>query len=220
MTEFASNWNVSDHAQRDDAIVPTDEDLVERIARGQRHAFDLLVTRYGSRLQSFLRHLLSDRTTAEDLTQEVLLKVLLHAGSRDPRSRFSVWLFCVARREAVDHLRRRKLHTRLLSVLRGGFEELARGLAPSSRLESDEFRRDYERALKRLPADQREVFLLRERAGMNYEEIGEVVGAPAKTVSTRLFRARTRLRELLQHHLGPGEGVASEDEANLEDQEP
>jgi RNA polymerase sigma-70 factor, ECF subfamily len=214
MNEFRPDLRVRDERQGGVAL-PTDEDLIERVARGQNHAFDLLVARHGARLHGFLRHILEDDFAAEDVAQEVLVKVLLKARDRDPGSRFAVWLFCVARNEAYDYLRRRRTRSKVvaaLSALGSGMRSLFHGASPSAGLEADEFRRDFELALTELPPEQREVFLLREREGLEYDEIATVVGIPAKTVSTRLFRAREKLRNSLRHHLN-GESDLDELEA-------
>jgi RNA polymerase sigma-70 factor (ECF subfamily) len=207
MTDFAPELRVSNDDRRDGLVMPSDEDLLDRVARGQHHAFDLIVARYGARLHGFLRHLLTDADEAEDVAQDVLVKVLLHSGDRDPSIRFAVWLFCIARREALDHLRRRRSRARIVAAIAAigsGMSSFLRSLSPSRGLEADEFRRDLEHAISRLPPEQREVFLLREREGLEYDEIADVLEIPAKTVSTRLFRARERLREALRRHLDGG----------------
>lgn len=206
MTDFSPEPRLNED-RRDGLVMPSDEDLLDRVARGQQHAFDLVVARYGARLHGFLRHLLNDADEAEDVAQDVLVKVLLHSKDRDPSIRFAVWLFCIARREALDHLRRRRSRAKILSALNSlgcGMTSWIRSLSPSRGLEADEFRRDLEIAITRLPPEQREVFLLREREGLEYEEIASVLEIPAKTVSTRLFRARERLREALRRHLDGG----------------
>lgn len=207
MTDFAPEFRVGSNDRRDGLVMPSDEDLLDRVARGQQHAFDLIVARYGARLHGFLRHLLADADEAEDVAQDVFVKVLLHFRERDVASRFAVWLFCIARREALDHLRRRQSRARVvaaLSALGSSVSSFLRSFSPSSGLEADEFRRDLESAVTRLPPEQREVFLLREREGLEYDEIATVLEIPAKTVSTRLFRARERLRNELRRHLDGG----------------
>ncbi len=209
MMDGAPELRVDANRGRDSLRVPSDDDLVDRVARGQHHAFDLLVARYGGRIEGFLRHVLKDASSAEDLTQEVFLKILLRARDRDPGTRFEVWLFCVARREALDHLRRRRIHERVFATLRDRVSGFMRNVPPMRSLEHDEFQRDLERAIDLLPDDQRDVFVLREREELSYEEIAIVVGIPAKTVSTRLFRARAQLREALRHHIETTDDGAS-----------
>lgn len=184
-------------------IVPSDDELLARIRCGQGHVFDVLVARYGSRLHGFVTHLVGDRDTADDVVQEVFVRVLLRAHERDPNIRFAVWLFCVARRVALDLIRRRRIQDRVMNFVKRGFGRAFETMSPSTAVEMSEFEIALRGALEAIPEDQREVFLLREREGLSYEEIAEVVGVPAKTVSTRLTRARARLRELLADHLSP-----------------
>lgn len=119
---------------------------------------------------------------------------------------FAVWIFRVARNLALDHLRRGKVQERALDGVASAWEgptsprHLSR--TPERQLESVEFGRELERALRSLPEDMRSVFLLREREGLSYGQIAEVIGVPSKTVSTRLHRARAKLRGELAPYLG------------------
>lgn len=179
--------------------LPTDEDLVDRVGWGQDHAFDLLVARYGARLYGFLRHLVGDDAAAEDLRQDVLVKVLLQASTRAPNTVFAVWLFRIARNHGLNHLRSRRVRQRALSLLRRGFLSRESNVqrSPLGVAEDQEFDRHLDLEIQRLPEEQRTAFLLREREAMSYEQIAVVQGTTPKTVSTRIHRARTRLREAL-----------------------
>lgn len=186
---------------------PSDEALLQALAEGRGHAFDLLVARHGARVRSYLGHLVRDRSLAEDLTQEVFLKVLTRAHTREPGRSFLVWLLRVARNEALDHLRRRGLHQRLVESVRSGVDRLARRgrrqpARPEQKLARDELYAALDAGLAELPETQRSVFLLRERDELSYEEIAAVLECSPKTVSTRLHRARLALREHLAEHLG------------------
>jgi RNA polymerase sigma-70 factor, ECF subfamily len=183
--------------------------LLRALAGGRGHAFDLLVARHGPRVRSYVGQLVGDRAQAEDLTQDVFVKLLTGIGAFDPDRGLVVWLLRVARNEALDHLRRAKLHQRLVARARAGVGRLARRarrqpIRPDEELERREFYLALERALAGLPEAQRSVFLLRERGGLSYGEIGEVMDCSPKTVSTRLHRARSALREVLGEHLEDG----------------
>lgn len=189
------------------AAPPSDEDVLAAVAAGRPHAFDVLVARYGARVQTFLRHRVGDAAWAEDLAQEVFVKVFRHLDRREPGGSFPVWLFAIARNVALDHLRRRTLQRRVLDAAARGDGPLARAmrrvrsLRPDEELATGELASALEDALAELPGEQREVFLLREREGLRYGEIAAVVGCGPKTVSTRLARARARLREDLGDHV-------------------
>lgn len=181
------------------APLPSDEDLVLRVSWGQDHAFDLLVARYGGRLQAFLRHLVGDEGAAEDLCQDVLVKILRHAGDRAPTTAFSVWLFRIARNHGLNHLRSRRIHDRALSLLKSTLHArvAGRSRSPLDHAEEREFDRQLDREIGRLPEELRTAFLLRERESMTYEQIAVVQGTTPKTVSTRIHRARVRLRDAM-----------------------
>lgn len=185
----------------------SDEDLLAAAAAGQAEAFDELAARWGPRIAAYLRATLGDDAWAEDLTQDVFVKAYCNLRTRDTARSFAVWLFRIARNEAIDFLRRRSVHRRLLDACASGVGPLARTIqgrrapSPDGELQVAELRERLEEGLARLSEAHRTVFLLREREGLSYEEIGEVVGCSAPTVSTRLARARKRLRELLRGRL-------------------
>ena len=170
-------------------------------------ALDELIARYGGRVKTYLAHLLRDPTWADDLTQEVFLRVYERANTYDPRWSFSVWLFRIARNLAVDLLRREKVHRRTVESVKEGVTPAPEGppsedtASPLQRLERRELNEQFQRALRRLPEVFRSVFVLKEIEGMSYEEIATVIGAPVKTVSSRLHRARGHLRRLLSPYL-------------------
>jgi len=187
-----------------------DDVVIAAVAAGKPHAFDVLVARWGPRVGAYLRHVVGEPAWVDDLTQEVFVKVHDHLHEREPNASFAVWLFRIARNTALDFERRRRLHARTLESAGKGRGPLARLLArrrpptPLAELESREFAVALELALAELPEPQRTVFLLREREELAYEEIAAVVGCPAKTVSTRLARARAYLRRRLAGFLeGP-----------------
>ena len=181
-------------------------DRLRALADGRSHAFDVLVARHGARVRTYVGHLVRDHVTAEDLTQEVFLKVLTRAATREPGRTFVVWMMRVARNEALDQLRRRGLQRQLVASVRAGVGRVARRLSqvplrPDQELARVEFYAALDRGLAELPEPQRSVFLLREVDGLSYEEIGDVLDCSPKTVSTRLHRARAFLREQLSEHL-------------------
>ncbi len=180
-----------------------DDALVARVALGEEPAFRELAQRWGARVRDYVRHVSGDPAAADDLLQEVLVRLFRAAPTRDPSQPFAVWLFCLARHVAVSHLRSRAARGRLLQAVSAGSHALLarfqRGEAPAPlRMVADrEFAAAFDAALRTLPEEFRSVFLLRQREGLSYEEIAAVVGIPAKTVSTRLVRARERLRREL-----------------------
>jgi RNA polymerase sigma-70 factor (ECF subfamily) len=182
---------------------PTDDELLARVARGDGHAFERVAARWGARVRDYLLRLTGERDAAEDLLQEVLVRLYRSAAARDFGQPFAVWLFTIARNAALSHLRRRDSRGRLLAVLavapRALLARFQRHSAPAppDELIGNEFAAAFDAALRALPEEFRSIFLLREREALSYEEIAAVVGIPAKTVSTRLVRAREKLRREL-----------------------
>lgn len=177
-----------------------DEALVDRVAAGDERAFTRLVDRWGARVRDYLARVAGDADAADDLLQEVLVSTFRSAAARDRSQPFRVWLFCIARNAALSHLRKRAALGRLLGTLAAAPRTLlARfgrraDVPPPDALIAGEFEQAFAAALATLPEEFRTAFLLREREELSYEEIASIVGVPAKTVSTRLVRARAKLR--------------------------
>ncbi len=177
----------------------TDERLMQRFQRGDARAFEVLVRRHRSPVFSFLVRLTADRGRAEDLCQETFMRVVRGAAGWEERARFRTWLYAMARNLAVDEARR-------LAFRRTGPLEEARGEAdavdppPDAAAGAALLRPHLEAALAALPPEQREVFLLREHAGLRFAEIAAATGAQENTVKSRMRYAleglRARLREL------------------------
>lgn len=145
-----------------------------------------LFDRHHLQLYRYLRRVTGDPGEAEDLTQEVFLRVSRSAGSGPSDQRAGAWLFRIARNLVIDRWRRRRL--------RQDRE------APESPTESPrgELRVELHEALERVPGEDREMFLLRELGGLSYTEIGAVTGCTEAAVRSRIYRARKRLRQLLE----------------------
>jgi RNA polymerase sigma-70 factor (ECF subfamily) len=172
---------------------------------GDARAFEQLLARHERKVWSFLRRSVGDAALAEDLLQEVFLRVVKSEWKGE--SKFTTWVFAIARNLCIDHARRavhrdarsldaptraddeagETLHDRLSSQQRD-----AEGLASDGQV-----RVRVEAAVAALPPDQREVFLLREVMDMPFAEIAVVVGAPEPTVKSRMRYALERLREAL-----------------------
>ncbi len=187
-----------------------DERLMLRFQAGDDRAFEVLVRRHRTPVFSFLVRLTGDRARAEDLCQEAFLRVVRGAGAWKPRARFQAWLYAIARHLAVDEARSRT-HRRA-EPLDGSpaAQAAADDPAPDRSAEAALLRPKLEAALAALPDEQREVFLLREYAGLRFHEIAEVTGTPENTVKSRMRYAIESLRErLVALGVGPGEDARS-----------
>ena len=163
-----------------------DPRTVRAAAKGDLAAFEALVRAYQAHVWRFLRHLLGDAALAEDCTQETFLRVHRRLATFRFRSKFSTWVFTIARNAGIDALRSRERRARLLEQL------------PPPRLAGDPVERvEVAAAVASLPEKLREAFVLVEVLGLSYQEAADMLGAPEGTVKSRVFSAMKRLREAL-----------------------
>lgn len=184
----------------------SDEVLMVRVAEGDVEAYEQIYHRYKNRILTFIHRYVGDREWAEDLTHETFLKLYRNPRAFDPRSRFVTWLFTVARNLAIDFLRRRKPVTTLSQGDRGdeSFQiELPddQGEEPADAALIRELEENIQETLMTLSDKLREVFILCAIQGLSYEEVAAIVGCPAKTVSSRLSRARKRFLKSFSPYL-------------------
>jgi RNA polymerase sigma-70 factor, ECF subfamily len=178
-----------------------DEDLVVLVQKGQRRAFDEIVARYKGRLYSFILRMVKDPGLAEELTQETLIRVYLHADKYREIARFSTWVFTIATNLVRNRMRQQSRLPRLLSLNPvPEDDELPLDppdphADPSRDLEGEELGRLINEATARIPEKYRIPFLLREIEQLTYEEIQQVTGLKLGTVRSRINRARTRFRQ-------------------------
>lgn len=178
---------------------PTDEELMERYARGDEGAIVVLLPRFAGKLWGFFARSFRDRSVADDLYQTTLLKLHHARGSYRPPHPFRPWLFAIAARVRADELRRRyRSEKEAGAAVRGGVVPRA-----AADPEDDDRDRRVREALGRLPDSQREVVMLHRYAGLTFAEIADVLAEregerPAEVaVRARAFRAYETLRKSL-----------------------
>ncbi|MGE0358441.1 MAG: RNA polymerase sigma factor [Burkholderiales bacterium] len=171
-----------------------DQALVEGCRNGDRAAFATLVIRYRQPIYNAAFRVLGNADDAADAAQSVFLKVAERLGEYDPRFRFFSWIYRIAVNESIDLLRRNGREVPL-----EGEEELpgAEGADPERQADEAQVSRKVQAALMRMKADDRVVITLRHFADCSYREIGQILALDEKTVKSRLYEARGRLRGLL-----------------------
>lgn len=179
--------------------------LVEAVLAGDTDAYGALVDRYQDRLNHALWGILGSREDARDIVQEAFLQAYLKLETFRAESRFYTWLYRIAMNLALSHKRRKRP---FLSIdqdrQQTGSELIDRQLGPEELvLRQEQFDR-LRLALSRLPYQAREILVLRELEGCNYETIGEILELAVGTVRSRLFRARSQLGQRLQGMLSEG----------------
>jgi RNA polymerase sigma-70 factor (ECF subfamily) len=186
----------------------TDEQLFQRYTGGDENGFQLLMERYGPRIQGFLRKRLNDEERVEDLTQDTFLRIHRARDSYDPSRKFSTWIHTIANNLLKNEFRNRsRRRETVFSELRpetsitGGqsrpIEFQAEGADPEQETYRSELREAIDNAIGQMDEHHRIPFVMREVEDLSYEEIAEAIGIPVGTVKSRLNRARNAFRSLL-----------------------
>ncbi len=180
-----------------------DNALMARFQQGDAAAFDVLMRRHERGVLHFILRSVRDHDRAQDLTQDVFLRVVRTADRWQPSARFSTWVYTIARNLCIDESRRRRF--RPIATLdapvgdEGGLTHLDRVADPAARSGAVEgarqqFRATLDRALDALPDEQREVIVLRVIEGMRFVEIAQMHGISENTVKSRMRYAVAALR--------------------------
>ncbi len=188
-----------------------DQQLVERVQRGDKRAFDLLVSKYQRKLGRLLSRFIRDPGEVEDVTQEAFIKAYRALPGFRGDSAFYTWLYRIGINTAKNHLvamgRRAPTSTELDAEEAEGVEagEQLRDLnTPENQMMSRQVGDTVNQTLQELPEELRTAITLREIEGLSYEEIAAVMQCPVGTVRSRIFRAREAVAEKLRPLLGTG----------------
>jgi RNA polymerase sigma-70 factor (ECF subfamily) len=193
--------------------------LMLAIQRDDAAAFEELMFRFQGRVQSLFRHLLGNREIAEDLTQDVFLRVFRARKSYQPKAKFVTWLFTIANNVAINQLRSRKRKPETQFGGEANANETALDPAealtagseamPARQLDKSELREMVHLAIEALNERQRMAVLLNRFEGMSYAEIADVMQLSPQAVKSLLCRAHLQLRNLLQKYVQKGIAVES-----------
>jgi len=185
--------------------------LVRRCLAGDAPAWEEIVRLHNRRIYNFCYRFTNSSDSAEDLAQEVFIKVYRTLASYDvEKGAFTTWLTTLTRNLLVDHFRRSK-QDRMTDSIDAGLTEdddsatlsdrlPDRGPSPADRLASQETQKMVREALSRLSPDLREAVILRDLQDMDYKEISQVLRVPEGTVKSRINRGRTELARLLSRN--------------------
>lgn len=195
-------------------VLDPDVRLMLRVKEDDAAAFTELVTRYQNRLLTLLANLVSSREVAEDLTQDVFLRVYRSRKTYQPDAKFVTWLYRIASNVASNsvrsQVRRREIHlapassdeTSPLSL-----EQLAKaasGALPTRRLDKSELSEIVRLAMESLNEQQRVALMLSKFEEMGYQDIADTMGVTVSAVKSLLWRARENLRTLLEPYIAEG----------------
>jgi RNA polymerase sigma-70 factor (ECF subfamily) len=181
----------------------SDQNLIESIAAGNTLAMRALFVRYNARVFCFVRRLVDDPSTAEDIVTDTFFEVWRHANRFEGRSQVSTWLLAIARLKALSELRQRRTET---------FEnEIAESIVdeaddPEVALTKKDDVRCLRACIERLSPEHREVINLVYRQEKSVNEAAKIVGVPRNTIKTRMFYARRRIATFLEEAAAPTTG--------------
>lgn len=172
--------------------------LIGRAQSGDRSAIGELVDLHKDRLYSFVRRMVHNHHDAEEICQDAFLKAFASLQSFSTQYRFSTWIFTIAYRVSLNHLRRKRALTGEMdfSSLPAAEDPVSSGMMESE--EASQLREQVWSAVNRLSAPQRATMVLFYRHESSCHEIARILGVPIATVKSHLHRARNRLREMLQ----------------------
>ena len=196
-------------------LTDPDVQLMLRVREGDGVAFEELVSRYQGRLLTVLENLVNSRELAEDLAQDVFLRVFRARLTYEPGAKFATWLFTIANNVA-SNARRSKARRKEVGVPGANpqdtsplsLEQMARaksGLLPTRSLDKIEQAEVVKLAMESLNERQRMALLLAKFEEMSYEDIGKTMGLTVQAVKSLLSRARSNLREILAPYMETGE---------------
>lgn len=186
-----------------------DSGVVTAFLGGEERAFEELVVRYQTRLLNFIYRTVGDRERAEDLVQEVFIRVYRHLHRFDRSKKFSTWAYTIASNLAKNELRNRSRNPLVLfQTVKKNWQDEDRPLEfedsttrPDDMYRKRHLRQIVEDSVAKLPEHHRDVFVLRELEGKSYEEIAEITGCNLGTVKSRLNRARNSFAEIVAPEL-------------------
>ncbi|MGA2028391.1 MAG: RNA polymerase sigma factor [Syntrophobacteraceae bacterium] len=167
-------------------------ELIKAIGAGDILAFETLVKRYRDPISNFIFRYMGDRFGAEDIAQEVFLRVYRAASEFEPRGKVSTWIFKIAYNLSLNEVLRRSRFCPITDIDDHGFE-----LEEPNHTGRKELEEEVMEAVRHLPQKQRAALLLRVNEGLSYAEIANILSTSISSVESLLFRARENLRKTL-----------------------
>ena len=184
----------------------TDPDVVLMLdfKAGNKNAFERLMVKYYPRILNFIYRYINQGESAEDLTQEVFIKVYHGAASYEPKSKFQTWIYTIAKNTSLNELRKKPLARVSLdetlssedSELKIQVEDL-QATAPSEAMVKEELAQAVRAAIQSLPENQKMAVILRRYENFSYEDIAQALNLSVEAVKSLLSRAKENLREKL-----------------------
>jgi RNA polymerase sigma-70 factor (ECF subfamily) len=170
----------------------SDEHIMESVKNGDLQQASLLFDRYHKRIFNFLARMATDRAVAEDLTQNVFLRLLKYRHTYNPEMKFQSWIYQMARNGFADHYKQQKQRTPVKTEVEKLMDQVPEGVEA---LEQEENEKKLIRALAQLPDDYRELLVLTRFQHLKYEEVAGFLDMTVANVKVKVHRAIGQLRE-------------------------
>ncbi|HEY6007248.1 MAG TPA: RNA polymerase sigma factor RpoE [Geobacteraceae bacterium] len=188
----------------------TDQELVRRVQKGDKRAFDLLVIKYQHKIAKLISRYIRDADEVQDVAQEAFIKAYRALANFRGESAFYTWLYRIAINTAKNHLMAQgrrppgsDVEIEDALITEEGAEALSDNDTPEGLALTDEIERVILEAIEALPEELRTAITLRELEGLSYEEIAEAMSCPVGTVRSRIFRAREAIDAKLKPLITP-----------------
>lgn len=181
----------------------TDEELILSFQNDNMQAYNILVQRYKDQLFNYIYRFLNDSQVSEDMLQETFLRLYKNKHYYKEVAKFSTWIYTIAGNLAKTELRRKKRRN-IFSINNythddRDFEIEDDNMTPDREVESDNLTKHIHDAMEKLPEVFKEVLLLRDVQGLEYDEIAEITDTPLGTVKSRINRGRAKLASMLKY---------------------
>ena len=186
----------------------TDEELMNLCVEGSEEAFRELMRRFQPRIVNVVYRYINDPVRAEEIAQEVFVRVYVHRERYRRTARFSTWIFTIALNLTKNEIRHRVRHSRVMSLdaltelgSSVGFFLRERGKGPDEKVEERELQDIVNKAIVELPPKYRDAVILRDLEGLSYEEVSDILSIPGGTVRSRINRGRLILKKKLEPYV-------------------
>lgn len=178
----------------------SDNELIDELKRGHDFVFSEIIERYQRKLFSYLYRLVHHRDEAEDLLQNVFIKVYKHSHDFDSQRKFSSWVYRIAHNEAVNFLKRRAkkifIYWEDIVLTKDKMEAERGGESASDPWLVKEIKKEVRESIEKLPPKYKDILVMRYFQEKSYREISKILKKPVNTVGTLINRAK---RNLLEH---------------------
>ncbi|MBN2733028.1 MAG: RNA polymerase sigma factor [Balneolaceae bacterium] len=183
-------------------IIPSEKELIGKIVSGERHRYKVLVERYSPMVFHIIRRFVDDEDDVEELAQQVFVKTFEKLESFDTRSKFSTWLFMIAKNHCRDYVKNIRRQNKRFSEM-DSYEleqQMPKSESTDHDIQADEWSFLIKEALNHINEDYAKVFLMKYRDGMTYKVMSERLDASVSALKVRVHRARKALKHFIEQN--------------------